>query len=286
MTFTDEQRREIEEIAAQSAEAVAVRAARETVRAAPTSGLLTQPAWGNATVSGDTLPGADVSLLVDGTADVLPSAAQNATGHTLRDGMRVLVLYRPNGGALVKGMLDAVDDDPVLGWHVLDTIPALSGTGTMIFSSISQDYDALRITGYIRVASANVNVVLSMRLNGDASAIYDSDEVGGNNAIAFAAQYVGGTRGVIACAPGSTATANNFASVQVLIPNYRGASRRTWDSSGGWCQSASMFTRKASGIWRSTAAVSQIDIQDSTGNSGNMAAGSWAVLEGLLLTVP
>lgn len=278
MSFTDEQRIEIERIA--------LRAAREMVTHAPTSGLLTQPAWVPATVTAETDVGVDASILVDGDEDVLASSARNATGTLLAEGTRVLVLFRPNGGAVIQGRLDApvLDSAPDLpGWHVIDVIPELAGTDTMIFSNISQDYDALRIAGYIRVASANVNVVLSMRLNGDSSAIYDSDEVGANNAIAFGAQYVGGTRGVISCAPGSTATANNFASLQVLIPNYRGAARRTWDSSGGWCQSASMFTRKASGIWRSTAAVSQIDIQDSTGNSANMAAGSWAVLEGLLL---
>lgn len=147
------------------AEAAGLRAAREVLKAAPTTGLLTQPSWVPATVSGDTDPGDNATVRVDGDTDPLTGGALNGTGSVVADGTRVLVLVRPNGGAVIQGRLDAPAVDPELGWVMIEH-RTVSGAASVSFTPPTSGYVDLRFRHRVKSNQA-ADQAVNISYNGD-----------------------------------------------------------------------------------------------------------------------
>jgi len=154
---------------------------------------------------------------------------------------------------------------------------------TCTFAAISQDYRHLLIVGSARSTNASAFVSSAMQINGNGTAIYDSQQVNGNNVTAAAFPQTSGTSATIGECAAATATAGACSTWRISIPNYRGTSFwKTWDInhtlSTGTAATA-MHTKAWAGQIRDTAAITSITLL--TGG-GNFATGSAFSLYGLL----
>lgn len=156
-------------------------------------------------------------------------------------------------------------------------------TGTVSFTSIAGTWRDLEVVARGRSDRAVTLTGVLLRFNADSGSNYDSQHVQGNGTIAQAAQAFGGTSLAIGYMTGTSATANFPAVCTARIFDYRGttfqkmiladANLRTAASAGN------MYVEKRSGAWRSTAAITQVDVICDT---GNFIAGSVVSLYGLL----
>lgn len=146
-------------------EQIALRAARETVHAAPKTGLLTQPVWVPATVSGGGAPGGEVWVFVDGDENAEAIPVENASGVPLGDQARVMVLFRPTGGALIVG--HAGGSGAGLASAVkLDTDAAL------LSLVVPQGANEFELRASLRSNRAALQDSIAVRLNEDAASTY------------------------------------------------------------------------------------------------------------------
>jgi hypothetical protein len=166
-------------------------------------------------------------------------------------------------------------------WNKLD-VQSPTGT-TCTFSSINQNYQHLMIIGACRGTTAATFISTGMQINGNATAIYDSQQLTGNNATAAALSATSTASAQIGESAGASATAGACSTYFISIPNYRGTSFwKTWDvkhtlSTGTGV--ALMHTKVWSGQFRATGAITSIAIALAT---GNFATGSTFSLYGLL----
>lgn len=275
MSLTDDERREVRRIC----EAVSIRAARETILAAAQGVGLPRDEWQPGTVSNPASVGGDVTLRLDRDVNAT-TTARNRTGGYLSAGARVMVLLNPPHGSFVMSLIS-----PRSGWQILDHVE-LTADGPISFPNISQAYQHLEVILYLRAASANVNTNAILRVNSDATAVYDAESIIGSGPTPTAVLNIGLTGALIGQFPGNSATAGNVGSGRATIPNYTKATlRRAIDSRGGWAQSGSGFHLTNSNIYRpaTLAAVTRLDVFDLTGGSANYKAGSTATLMGMAL---
>jgi len=142
-----------------------------------------------------------------------------------------------------------------------------TGSATNVsFTSISAAYRDLevRIRGRgTKPAVANVDI--RMRFNGDTGANYDTEIVQGNGSTASAFGAVGETSAFVGNLAAATATANVADAIKAEVFDYRG----TTFQKAALCRSslkvgtaaiANLYTLASSNYWRSTAAITQIDV--------------------------
>jgi hypothetical protein len=211
--------------------------------------------------------GSEVATIANGAVDI---AHLSATG-------------TPSATTYLRG--DNTWNTPAGGTpaEVLISEQTPSGTGTVTFSSIAATYRDLRIVvrGRGSVVATATNVRL--RFNSDSGANYDW-EIGEHNGTSTAvAQNFAQTSLHIGYLAGSTATANAADVCEARIYDYRGttfqkaiisnAAAKTTTASGG------LFRTNFSGFWRSTSAITDVEV---TLASGNFSAGSVVSLYGIL----
>lgn len=160
-----------------------------------------------------------------------------------------------------------------------------SSTAAFSFTSIPSTYRNLVIIGQARSSiSAEFGTGL-MRFNGSSSSIYDwkcgpSDIGGGGTTSAAASSYF-----VPYFTVGNTATANNSFSFQINIPNYKATTfHKTFNSFTGTIYNTTAADFKVfvyNGLWRSTNAITSIELSDASGGTGFLS-GSVATLYGVM----
>lgn len=150
-------------------------------------------------------------------------------------------------------------------------------------TAISQAYSMLQLELLLRGDAAASGVAVDCHLNNDTSGNYDYDlntisgGVLNSTSTGSAAGYM-----QVGRAPGGSATANYAGQATLVIPAYTQTTfykqvRCVGATNNGGTASELMETL-FSGVWKSTAAVTEITIYPS---SGNWAAGSRATLYGI-----
>lgn len=170
---------------------------------------------------------------------------------------------------------------PSMPWIQLGDID-LSAVST--FSAISGVYRSLKIVWTARTPNAGTTLAFSVRFNGDSGANYDSNSLNGNNSVATSGPTVAATVADIGAIPAASATANRAGYGEVIIPMYAGTvfhkGYTSISSAMSTSAAANMWTQAFGGVWKSTAAITQIDLVASGG--GALSAGSRAQLYGIL----
>lgn len=167
-------------------------------------------------------------------------------------------------------------------WRPVADSLLLVDTASVTFSSISATtHENLLLLVYARGSNASANVTVSLRLNADSGANYDSQ------LLEAAATTVSGTEAraatsiAVAKIPANTATANVFGGCVLSIPNYHGttlmkAVRSRYAHKQG-ITTGLVTVGACAGFWRSAAAISSLTVLPT---AGNFKAGSRFTLLG------
>ena len=159
----------------------------------------------------------------------------------------------------------------------------LGGTqASVTFSSISGAYSALKVHIQARGDTAATTTGLVMRFNGDTGANYDAQSAYGQTTSTGAAESVAATGVTLLDIAAASATANHAGVLDLLIAKYAGTTFiKTVDgtsTSSFGTGTGTLITRKLSGRWRSTAAITSITMLPA---AGSFVAGSSFTLYGL-----
>jgi hypothetical protein len=159
-----------------------------------------------------------------------------------------------------------------------------SASATVTFSSIPSTYTDLVLIGSIRdTEGSTISNTLQIRANNDASAIYSYIQLqgagsgSGNSTLNTSRTRFTVTQG----SNGSTSTASTFASFELYIPNYTVSS----NNPAGLVSvvennAATAYVNTTAQLFRSTAAISRLDILSQSGNA-SIASGSSFYLYGI-----
>jgi len=157
-----------------------------------------------------------------------------------------------------------------------------SNQATVTFAQDFSDYMDLVIVSYARGAVAVTTAQLDMQLNNDTGSNYAKQALYGTGSAAYAANWASATSHMLGVLPCANATANIFmSSVTTLFDvnsdKYKsGLSQAACDLDGSTSGRVHLWGLS----WKSTAAITEIDLFDATG-SGDLAAGSMFSLFGL-----
>jgi hypothetical protein len=157
-----------------------------------------------------------------------------------------------------------------------------SNQATVTFAQDFSDYMDLVIVSYARGAVAVTTAQLDMQLNNDTGSNYTKQALYGTGSAVYAANWASATSHMLGVLPCANATANVFmSSVTTLFDvnsdKYKsGLSQAACDLDGSTSGRVHLWGLS----WKSTAAITEIDLFDATG-SGDLAAGSMFSLFGL-----
>lgn len=158
----------------------------------------------------------------------------------------------------------------------------LAADGPISFQNIPATYKSLLLVGQVRSNAAALTDTMLARMNGDATAVYDSGRLDSAGAAAPATVLgTGATSISLGVIPGATAVrANLFATIEIKIPNYLDATEKSLLHQIGY-QDPGQTSARASGQgnWRSTAAINRFDLLLTTGTA--FKAGSHVTLYAL-----
>ena len=151
------------------------------------------------------------------------------------------------------------------------------------FTSIPGTYNHLVLRFVLRQTTAGVsNRQIHLRFNNNSSSIYDTQQLVGNNSSASAAAFSAANVAILGYSPAAVATANYASAGVIEIPGYalstffkHGTCQTGTDTNGA---AANFRSDATSFVWRSTAAINQIDLLP---QSHNFLAGSAAYLYGV-----
>lgn len=156
-----------------------------------------------------------------------------------------------------------------------------SGTGTVTFSSIPGTYRHLRIDFTARGTQTATSTVVNLQFNSDSGSNYDGER-GLFTTTATLAEQLGATSVNAILVPAATATSNYAASGVIDLPYYADTTfYKVFLARMHYLlaqTTTNVQTRFFNGIWRSTSAITQIDL---ILNSGNYVSGSKFSLYGV-----
>ena len=136
-----------------------------------------------------------------------------------------------------------------------------AGAASVTFNSIPQTgYTDLVVKASARTDRALENDEISVRINGDTSAIYSYRSITGNGSSASSSTETNTTRfRNLNNISGATATSNTFGNTEFYIPNYTNSSFKSvsFDSTGE-NNATSSYMDLAAGLYGSTSAVTSI----------------------------
>lgn len=190
--------------------------------------------------------------------------------------------FRDYGDPLNEGLWDQVA--AALNYGVMRPLADTtlgSSTTTITLSSINADYACLLLEVTARGAAATSQVNLYVTVNNDGSSIYDA-QVMNLSSTAAGAEDLAAAKWTVAGFPGATGTTNRFGAVKMWIPFYadEGFHRSVmWHNNRFRDNTATNFLSQfGAGWYRSTTAVSRIDLNLS---SGDFATGTRVTLHAL-----
>jgi len=167
-------------------------------------------------------------------------------------------------------------------WRVIAEV-ALTGTGAITFSAIPQSFTHLQIVGCIRSASAASHAAAGLRLNADTGNNYDWTVNYSDSSTPLASNANGESNaGFATKIVAASATAGKFSAFRLDLPNYRAAIHKALLTQSGHAESGvAAVATVSTGMWRNTAAVTQIDFWDRTAGANSWASGSALMLLGI-----
>ena len=150
-------------------------------------------------------------------------------------------------------------------------------------SAISSAYNHLELWLLLRGTKAATVTNVRVRLNADSAANYDQQELFGGGGTAGADASAGQTFAFMGNANAASATAGSFSFLRLVIPFYKGTTaHKVFTAYGGTFITEGTTTSYASvvetGLWRSTAAVTEITVFP---DANNWDTGSAYVLYGV-----
>ena len=172
---------------------------------------------------------------------------------------------------------------PSLG-AVLGDVKMTSAQASVSFTSIPNTYASLVVVYQVRGDSAGVsNTGIRVTFNNDSGSNYNGQFVGGNNTTAYAAIQTAAAFGYLGEMPAATATSGYSSSGTIEIPNYMGTAffknamfATTRDTNGA---GVNMVAYRGHIVWKSTTAISRIDLFP---QYGNFLTGSRVTLYGIV----
>lgn len=160
-------------------------------------------------------------------------------------------------------------------YEPIATTTLTTSTATVTFSSISGNYTDLILV--CNIAQAAGNNSLRYRFNSDTGSNYSYTDLKGDGSSATSGRESSITSGVAASTSGSTSFELN---VIFQILNY--SNTTTYKTTLGRGNRASSQTDATVGLWRSTAAITTIDLAlGSSFPTNNFASGSTFTLYGI-----
>lgn len=154
-----------------------------------------------------------------------------------------------------------------------------SDTATVTFGSIPATFDDLLFVASTRSERSLSYDTVSLRFNNaadDTNLSCRGLQGDGSSATSFSL-----SSGRIGITSGDTATADTFGSLEVYIPNYAGASNKSYSSTGvSESNSASnVYIEAVAGLWSDTSAITAVSFI--LGGSRDFLAGSTFYLYGI-----
>jgi hypothetical protein len=154
--------------------------------------------------------------------------------------------------------------------------------GAISFTPISGAYKDLVLSARLRGNEASAVINSYIRFNNDAAANYDYMGMQATAAVLQNFSGVATATPFSGAVPSGGATAGFFSSHEIRVPLYASATmEKVWSALGyakGTNVATNMFNQNVSGSWRSTAAITRVDLVPSLGVG--WAAGSIADLYG------
>lgn len=143
----------------------------------------------------------------------------------------------------------------------------VGGTATVSFTSIPSTYSHLQIRGIARENRAIVTGgTMKMTFNSDTAANYSVHTLYGDGAAAASQATANTAYSQVGYATGTSALTNNFGAFVTDILDYANTSKyKTVRTLGGGDNNGAGEMDFGSSNWRSTSAISRIDITGSTG---------------------
>lgn len=211
------------------------------------------------TTGGMTNPMTTLDDIIVGGASGTPTRVAKGSNNTV---------WGVNGSGVLGYKADPAGSSGALTL-ISDTTLAVD-TASVTFSSISGSYKHLMLIVDARETGAVTVDNLLLRFNGDTGANYDYQRIRAVGSTLSGAEFFGLTSAVVGWITGSSGTANFSGISDILIPNYastvfqKTAISRTFTRHSTATLGMSILTIGAA--WRSTAAVTQIDLLPSSGN--------------------
>ena len=148
-----------------------------------------------------------------------------------------------------------------------------SGTTNIEFGSITSSYTDLKLIFVAKAASTGSNAWITF--NNDTSALYSYTDLHGNGTTAASSRSSGDTN-IVITRGGIDTTLPIFVDIDIF--SYAGSTFKTFLVSTSNDQNGSGSTMRKVGLYRSTTAISTIDLTMGV----NFSAGSTATLYGIL----
>lgn len=161
-------------------------------------------------------------------------------------------------------------------------VVGVGGAASISFTSISGSYESLHLIVMGRSdRAAATDDFLAVRFNGDTAANYHVQSARGRNATASAFIEAAATSLFLSIIPATSATASRPGQAELFIPGYaRTVFHKVAQGGGGSLADASTnrYLDLISGLWASTAAITQVDVFP---RNSNFIEGTVASLYGI-----
>lgn len=151
-----------------------------------------------------------------------------------------------------------------------------SDTASIEFTSIPGTATDLYLLLSLRSTTVDTAVALTFTLNGDTTdGNYSQRNLRGNGSTVISGST--NTR-LLGYTPGASMTADTFGNNEIYIPNYAGATNKSYSTTYAVeTNAATAFTGAFAALWSNTAAITSIKLESGT----NLKSGSSAFLYGI-----
>jgi hypothetical protein len=172
--------------------------------------------------------------------------------------------------ALARRVRDLEAKPAPRAWIEIEDQVLSSPAASITFSSITDRYRHLMLVGMVRSTRASTVDVLLARLNGDSGGNYDwiwthaRHETTTSQPVFASGGGAGATAAQVLYVCADSTPANIYSPFRVLFPDYRNTSiYKSYEANGGMEISAGaegVYKTLGSGTWKSTSAVTQIEL--------------------------
>jgi hypothetical protein len=138
-----------------------------------------------------------------------------------------------------------------------------SGPSSITFNNIPQTFTDLKLVVSSRCDGATVDVLGAIRFNGDSANNYSDTNIYGNGSSAMSARHSTNSFAYAIETNGTSATSSTFGNNELYLPNYTGSNYKQFinDSVAETnASSTNSGNNLLSGLWRSTAAITSMQI--------------------------